>query len=124
MSEIKTGRPYEERFLDGYGRHELRREVQKVKPSKRFSDLRKKTASWALGASLALGGIGIPLEMGKFHHAKAPDRTGGRASGRDGAREVPGEDLAARARPPLAGTRPFQPPPPPPTPRTRSTQPA
>jgi len=60
MPEIKTSRPYEERFLDGYERHALKEEVQKVKPSRRLS-LRKKTASWALGASLVLGGFGIPL---------------------------------------------------------------
>lgn len=57
MSEIKTSRPFQERFLDGYGRHELRQDIQKVKPSK----FRKKTASWALGASLALTGFGIPI---------------------------------------------------------------
>src|SRR5258708_37738183 len=88
MREIKTGRPYQERFLDGYDRHELRREVQKVKPSKRFSGLRKKTASWALGASLALGGIGIPLEIGRLEHAKAPDHTAGQTGGRARPQEV------------------------------------
>src|SRR5258708_14505827 len=124
MSEIKTGRPYEERFLDGYGRHELRREVQKVKPSKRFSDLRKKTASWALGASLALGGIGIPLEMGKFHHAKAPDRAGGGTSGRIGARKWPGEPITAAASPPMPATSSSTPPAIPLTPATGSAQPA
>jgi hypothetical protein len=71
MAEVKTSRPYRERFLDGYDRHELREEVQKVKPSKRFGGLRKKTASWALGASLALGGIGIPLKLGLSDHAKS-----------------------------------------------------
>src|SRR5258708_37624580 len=106
MSEIKTGRPYEERFLDGYGRHELRREVQKVKPSKRFSGLRKKTASWALGASLALGGIGIPLEMGKFQHAKTPDQTGGQTRGRAGARKLPGETVTPPAGPSTSATGP------------------
>src|SRR5258708_8797074 len=60
MPEIKTRRPYQERFLDGYERHELREQVQKVKPS-RFSILRKKTVIWGLGASLALGGLGVPL---------------------------------------------------------------
>ncbi len=111
MSEIKTGRPYQERFLDGYDRHELRREVQKVKPSKRFSGLRKKTASWALGASLALGGIGIPLEMGRLEHAKAPDHTGGQTGGRPRAQKLPGKTLtppivppSPAASPPLPGT--------------------
>jgi len=62
MPEIKTSRPYQERFLDGYDRSELRAEVQKVKP-KRFGGLRKKYATWALGASLAFGGLGVPMKM-------------------------------------------------------------
>ncbi|HET7710362.1 MAG TPA: hypothetical protein VFL80_00380, partial [Thermoanaerobaculia bacterium] len=57
MGELKTKRPYQERFLDGFDRSQLRREVQKVKP--RFAGLKKTYATWALGASLALGGIGV-----------------------------------------------------------------
>jgi soluble lytic murein transglycosylase-like protein len=63
MPEPKTSRPYQERFLDGYDRHQLRQEVQKIKPSGRFSGMRKKYTSWALGASLALGGLGVPMKM-------------------------------------------------------------
>lgn len=63
MAELKTTRPYRERFLDGFDRSQLRQEVQKVKPS--FSKLRKKYVTLALGASLAVGGIGVPLAM---HH--------------------------------------------------------
>lgn len=59
MSELKTSRPYQERFLDGFDRSRLRQEVQKVKP--RFSGMRKKYATWALGGALALGGLGVPL---------------------------------------------------------------
>ncbi|HXH40061.1 MAG TPA: lytic transglycosylase domain-containing protein [Thermoanaerobaculia bacterium] len=62
MSELKTSRPFQERFLDGFERSRLREEVQKVKPQ-RLSGLRRKYAGWALGASLALGGIGIPLRV-------------------------------------------------------------
>ena len=62
MSEVKTSRPFQQRFLDGFDRSQLREEVQKVKP-KRLSGLRKKYASWALGASLAIGGLGIPMKM-------------------------------------------------------------
>jgi len=76
MSEIKTSRPYQERFLDGFDRSQLREEVQKVKP-RRLSGLRRKYAGWALGASLALGGIGIPMKVGNMlqsaddaHHLK------------------------------------------------------
>ena len=60
MAELKTKRPFQERFLDGYDRHQLRQEVQKVKP-KWSSGMRRKYASWALGGALALGGLGVPL---------------------------------------------------------------
>src|SRR5437867_13133978 len=63
--EVKTNRPFRQRFLDGYDRHELREEVAKVKP-RRLSGLRRKYTSWALGGALALGGIGIPLKVGKM----------------------------------------------------------
>ena len=65
MTEPKTSRPFQERFLDGFDRSQLRQEVQKVKPRK-LSGLRRKWAGWALGASLALGGIGIPMKMGNM----------------------------------------------------------
>ena len=68
MEQPRTSRPFEQRFLDGYGRSELRQEVQKVKPS-RFSGLRKKYATWALGASLAFGGLGVPMKM--IHDAES-----------------------------------------------------
>lgn len=65
MSEIKTTRPFQERFLDGYDRSQLRQEVQKVQ-GRLPRSLRKKYATWALGASLALGGIGIPMKVGNL----------------------------------------------------------
>src|SRR4051812_13644537 len=58
MSELKTSRPFQERFLDGYDRSELRQEVQRTK---RMKGLRKKYATWALGGALAFGGVGAPL---------------------------------------------------------------
>jgi soluble lytic murein transglycosylase-like protein len=63
MPEMKTNRPFQERFLDGYDRAQLRRDVQKVKPQKRLESLKRKYATWALGASLALGGLGVPLTI-------------------------------------------------------------
>ncbi len=69
MARIKTSRPYQERFLDGYHRHELREEVQKVRPARRLATLRKQTAVWGLGASLALGALGVPLaKLGLSQH--------------------------------------------------------
>ncbi len=62
MPELKTRRPYQERFLDNFDRSQLRREVEAV-PRRRMKGLKKKYATWALGASLAIGGIGAPLKM-------------------------------------------------------------
>jgi len=62
MPDLGTKRPFQERFLDGFDRSELRAEVEKVKP-KRFGRLKKKYATWALGASLAFGGLGVPMKM-------------------------------------------------------------
>lgn len=62
MPQLETKRPYQERFLDNFDRSQLRREVEAVRP-RRFTGLKKKYATWALGASLALGGIGTPLKM-------------------------------------------------------------
>jgi len=62
MAEIRTNRPFEQRFLNGYDREQLRHEVQKL-PPKRLVGLRKKYMTWALGASLAIGGLGVPLAM-------------------------------------------------------------
>ncbi|HSP13724.1 MAG TPA: lytic transglycosylase domain-containing protein [Thermoanaerobaculia bacterium] len=59
MPEMPT-RPFQQRFLDGFDRTQLRQEVQKVKPR---TNLRKKYLTWALGASLAMGGIGAPLKI-------------------------------------------------------------
>lgn len=53
-------RPFRERFLDNFERSQLRREIEAVAPRRRFG---KQYATWALGASLALGGIGMPLKL-------------------------------------------------------------
>lgn len=62
MPQPKTQRPYQERFLDHFDRSQLRREVEAV-PRRRFAGMKKKYTTWALGASLAIGGIGTPLAM-------------------------------------------------------------
>ena len=58
---VKTSRPFQERFLDGYNRSQLNRAVQNVKPS-RFSSLPRNSLTMALGLSLALSGIAISLD--------------------------------------------------------------
>jgi soluble lytic murein transglycosylase-like protein len=60
MTDLKTKREFQERFLDGFDRSTLRQEVQKVKPA-RSNLLSRKYASLVLGATLAIGGLGIPL---------------------------------------------------------------
>ncbi|MDP9193229.1 MAG: lytic transglycosylase domain-containing protein [Acidobacteriota bacterium] len=74
MPQPKLRRPFQERFLDNYDRAQLRREVQAV-PSRRFSEMRKKYTTWALGASLAIGGIGTPLAMIPRKDAGANQKT-------------------------------------------------
>ena len=73
-TQPKTSRPFEQRFLDGYGRSDLRQEVQKVKPS-RFARLRRKYATWALGASLAFGGLGVPMKIAQPLRSESAGRT-------------------------------------------------
>ncbi len=62
MHDPRTSRPFQERFLDGYNRWQLRRDVENVKPLQ-FGSLRKKYATMALGFSLALGGFAVPLNL-------------------------------------------------------------
>jgi soluble lytic murein transglycosylase-like protein len=78
MPELKTKRPYQERFLDNFDRSQLRREVEAVRP-RRMSGMKKKYATWALGASLALGSIGAPLKM--MTDEPAGDTKGAKTSG-------------------------------------------
>ncbi|MBV8517872.1 MAG: lytic transglycosylase domain-containing protein [Acidobacteria bacterium] len=68
MPEVKTKRPYQERFLDNFDRAQLRREVEAVRP-RRFQGFRKKYATWALGASLAFGGLGVPTMIMQHNDA-------------------------------------------------------
>jgi len=101
MSEIKTSRPFQERFLDGYDRSQLRQEVQKVHGS-RPSSLRKKYATWALGASLALGGIGIPMKVGNLlqnaNDVQSGKQLGAQAQPRDGSDRPIGTVIAGDLR--------------------------
>ncbi len=96
MPEPKTKRrPFQERFLDNFDRGQLRREVEAVKPRKRqLHEMRRKYATWALGASLAVGGIGAPLQMMQ-QNAQGGARSSASASVLDSA--LAGDINAARA---------------------------
>jgi hypothetical protein len=93
MPQPKPQRPFQERFLDNYDRAQLRREVEAVRP-RRFSEMRKKYTTWALGASLAIGGIGTPLAMIPRKDAGMDQRTM-RSAALDGSLEK--DLLAARS---------------------------
>ncbi|MFL6245076.1 MAG: lytic transglycosylase domain-containing protein [Thermoanaerobaculia bacterium] len=80
MPQIETKRPYQERFLDNFDRSQLRREVEAVRPRRRFAGLKKKYTTWALGASLAFGGIGTPLAMIQNKDAAQTEQDQRRAS--------------------------------------------
>jgi soluble lytic murein transglycosylase-like protein len=62
MHDVRTSRPFQERFLDGYNRSQLRRDVENVKPQQSGS-LQRKSATMALGFSLALGIFPVPLNF-------------------------------------------------------------
>ncbi len=61
MNEVKTDRSYQERFLDGFDRSRIRREVSRSRWNG-LDHLRKRYATILLGASLAVGGLGIPMK--------------------------------------------------------------
>lgn len=71
MGELKTDRPFQHRLLDGFERSRLRAEVQRSKRS-RFEGLKRRYATMVLGASLAVGGIGVP--MAKMSRPDAPTK--------------------------------------------------
>lgn len=94
MGEWKTRRPYQERFLDNFDRSQLRREVEAVKP-RRFAGLKKKYTTWALGASLAIGGMGIPLRMAQHQLRPGEIERNAVAEAGDGLDQTLAKDLRA-----------------------------
>lgn len=78
MEEIKPKREFQQRFLDGFDRSQLRQEV--LKTPKGLSGLKKRYAGMILGASLAVGGL-IPLKGLKS--ISGPGQTGGSGSAQD-----------------------------------------
>ncbi|HEX8409148.1 MAG TPA: lytic transglycosylase domain-containing protein [Thermoanaerobaculia bacterium] len=98
MPELKNKRPYQERFLDNFDRSQLRREVEAVKP-RRFQGMKKKYTTWALGASLALGGMGVPLKMVQQNNGRTdkPTTISTSASGNSLDRALAGDLRAAQS---------------------------
>ena len=94
MGQIKTRRPFEQRFLDGFDRSRIRQEVLRAK-RKDFLSLRKRYATMALGASLALSGIGIPWKMQQKLESPAPPAASTALTQSGGIDEQLGADLKA-----------------------------
>ncbi len=68
MNEPQTQRRFEDRFLDGFDRSRIRQEVLRAK-KKNFGSLKKRYATLMLGATLAIGGVGIPMKASKMGQA-------------------------------------------------------
>jgi soluble lytic murein transglycosylase-like protein len=82
MGDVKTMRPFRERLLDGYDRSRLRQEVQKVRP-RRVQKLRSRYATLALGATLAFGGLAVPMRVIQDAESHAGSAGENRAPGRE-----------------------------------------
>lgn len=62
MPDVPTSRPFKQRLLDTFDRSRLREEVRRARGS-RLSSIKRRYATMVLGASLAVGGIGIPMKI-------------------------------------------------------------
>lgn len=70
----ETKRPFKHRHTDSDARSRIREEARKVR-GQRHRKLRKRYATLLLGASMALGGLGIPLKAAKQRVAAPPSVT-------------------------------------------------
>lgn len=113
MEKPNTERKFQERLIDSFERSRIRQEVLRTN-TKRLSALKRRYASMVLGASLAVGSIGIPLKSTRaFERPAERDRDGSSftqqlsqdvAAAQKIAREVTGgvSDAAAAVSVPLA----------------------
>lgn len=65
MNEINTKRPFQQRVVDGFDRSRIQRYALRSK-AKRLQGLKKRYATLLLGASLAVGGIGVPMKYAEI----------------------------------------------------------
>lgn len=77
-------RPWRERVIEGFDRSRLRQEALKAR-RKRFRKVREKYGTMLLGASLAVGGIGVPMSASR---SNAPDPAESVNAARDVGREI------------------------------------
>jgi soluble lytic murein transglycosylase-like protein len=105
MDDLKARRTFQQRFLEVSDRSRVRQEVLRSK-RRSLDSLRKRYAMMVLGASLAVGGVGIPLktaQLGGQTSEQSPEKkttvtrhlTGDLAAAQMIAREVAGGVSAA-----------------------------
>lgn len=87
MGEIHTKRPFQQRVVDGFDRSRIHQYALKSK-AKRLDGLKKRYATLLLGASLAVGGVGIPMKYAETHRPESEKSF----------RSELGQDLAAAQR--------------------------
>lgn len=80
MVQIETKRPYKERVLDSFDRSRIRQEVARARGGK-LAGMRRRTAHVVLGASLALGGLGLGSKLGTGDTASQSDQKATRSLG-------------------------------------------
>lgn len=86
----KTPRPWQERVIEGFDRSRIRQEMLKARRP-RFRKLRNRYGTMVLGASLAVGGLGIPMTASRDAGPDRPAAFGEElGTARDIAREVAG----------------------------------
>jgi soluble lytic murein transglycosylase-like protein len=79
MEVPKTQRKFEQRFLNHLDRR-IREEAAAVRKG-RFSALKKRYGTMLLGASLAMGGLGIPMKVGTSAQREKPQARPGTVMG-------------------------------------------
>lgn len=97
MEEPKGQRRFEHRLIDGFDRSRIRREVLRSKANDpgTMEKLRRRYATLVLGASLAVGGLGIPIKASRMlDHADDHQSRASQAASSDLMRQI-SQDLAA-----------------------------
>lgn len=80
MPNERPTREFRQRVIDSYDRSKIKEIARTTRPRKRDA-LRKRYATLVLGASLAVGGIGVPLKMATtIKGERAPSRASGGGS--------------------------------------------
>lgn len=90
MTDMTIDRKFEQRLLDGFDRSRIRQEVMRSR-KREFGWLKKRYATVMLGASLAVGGIGIPMKASRFLDGGPKVESTSRA--KSGILDTLGEDL-------------------------------